>query len=350
MNSTLLPDNVTIRSCELDVASIVVRQRQRDVDPAHVELLMKSIAETRTQIVPIAVSERSDGTLILVDGAHRLEAMRQAGLPKIRAEVYTNLIEDQEGVLEFVTNRARRDLSPAEILVAWETFEMPLYQLEGKKRQSASGHAAMRAMHGTDESKLIPAGNKLETAPSMSLSEVAIAKTGHKPDWLKKVKVIRDLAESEVAPEAVREVAKRGFAKLQDSNSKVEPVYREILKVHEAVIREAEDPDELLARDAEDRLDEMVRYTTLLEEKLDGNLRDFLKRAAQKDQMGRNMLRTVRVALVRALTSIVVIECEVSNNTPESLRSIGAEVTSLLKEESMKALGLRQDDEGAQHA
>ncbi|MFD5600780.1 ParB/RepB/Spo0J family partition protein [Leucobacter sp. NPDC058333] len=340
MTNTLLPENVTIRSTELDVDTIIVRQRQREVDADHVELLRRSIAETGKQIVPIAVSERAGGRLVLIDGAHRLEAAKQDGRTTIRAEVYTGLDENQEDVLEFVTNRARRDLSPLEILAAWETFDLPLYELKTKEKQ-------LSGLRQGNESPVIPAGNNGRHEASVSISEVAKAKTGHKPEWLDQIRTIRDLSVDEKIEPAVREVAQRAVEKLRDSKAKVGPVFKEVQKISAAVQRQAEDPEALQLRDAEDRLDEIVRHTTLLQEKLDGNLRDFLLLAGRRGQMGRDMLRATRVALVRSLTSVVVIECEVSENASESLQTIGREVTTLLFQESTKALSLRQAESEA---
>lgn len=349
MNQAVLPDNVTIHAAELDVHAIIVRARQREVSADHVSVLRDSFRETGKQLVPIAVSERPDGKLVLIDGAHRLEAAKQEGFERIRAEVYSNLAEDHEGVLEFVTNKARKDLSPAEILLAWETFELPMHELRVREKQVASV-AAAREHRGNSGAPLIMHGvHNQGSEPALSLRQRTVEVTGHSPDWLDKVASIRNTSEDPEVPPAVREAAQRGFEKLKDPSTKVEPVFKAVEKVKEAVLRQAEDPEELMARDAEDRLDEMVRYTTLLQEKLDGDLREFLALAGRKDQMGRDMLRATRVALVRALTSIVVIECEISDNAPEALRSIGAEVTKLLSQESMKALNLRQEGSGSDH-
>ncbi|WP_336652969.1 MULTISPECIES: ParB/RepB/Spo0J family partition protein [unclassified Leucobacter] len=343
MKHAILPDNVTIRPAELDVQAIIVRERQRAVADDHVELLQASIAQTGKQIVPIAVSERPGGKLVLIDGAHRLEAAKRDGRTTIRAEVYTGLDEEHENVLEFVTNRARRDLSPAEIHAAWETFELPLYELKAREKQSLGGHMTAVATGKVEDSMLIPAGNKHESATAVSIRSAAIEKTGHKPEWLDKVRRIRDLAASEEAPAPVREAAQRGWEKLHDSKAKVEPVFKQVQKIHEAVLHEQEDPVERKRRAAEKRLDEVVRDTTLLQERLEGDLRDVLMFAARQGQMGRDMLRAARVALVHALTQIVVVECEVDGNPTVNLRTIGSEVTNLLSQQSMRALGLSKE-------
>ncbi|SDQ32528.1 ParB N-terminal domain-containing protein [Leucobacter chromiiresistens] len=334
MSTAILPDNVTIRPAELDIASIIVRERQRGVDAAHVTLLRNSIRDTGKQIVPIAVSERADGKLVLIDGAHRLEAAKQDGRTTIRAEVYTNLAEDQESVLEFVTNRARKDLSPAEILEAWETFDLPLYQLQAKERQ-LSGLRQGQAI------PVIPAGNNGEVQPSVSVREVAIEKTGHEPEYLAKVAAVRNLAQAEDVPDEVREVAQRGYEKLKTSMAKVDPIFKAVQKTHDAVLRQSEDPEMVKKRAAEQRLDEVVRSTTLLQEKLESSdFRDVLVLAGRMGEWHRESLRAVRVALVNALSSVVVVECTVDGEVSQSLQRIGVEVTHLFSSQTLRQLGL----------
>lgn len=340
MKNALLPDNVTIRPAELDVDTIIVRERQREVSDEHVELLQASITQTGKQIVPIAVSERPSGVLVLIDGAHRLEAAKRDGRSTIRAEVYSGLEEDHENVLEFVTNRARRDLSPAEILAAWETFDLPLYELKARENQAMGGHMTAVATGKVAEFMLTPVRSKHESTPTVSISAAAVEKTGHKPEWLDKVRTIRDLASSEAAPAPVREAAQRGFAKLQSSTAKVEPVFKQVKKIHEAVLQEQEDPEERKLRAAEKRLDEVVRDTTLFQERMEGDILEVLQLAASQNPMSREMLRSARVALVHALTALVVVECEVDGARGEALKRVGGEVTTLLHAQAVRQLGL----------
>ena len=114
-------------------------------------------------------------------------------------------------------------------------------------------------------------------------------------------------------------------------------------------MRQAEDPEALKLRAAEDRLDEIVRSTTLLQEKLEGSdMRDVLALAAGKNQMGRESLRAVRVALVHALSAAVVVECTVDGDPVRSLHRIGSEVTHLFSAQTMRQLGLQHEvSEGA---
>ncbi|GAA1593173.1 ParB N-terminal domain-containing protein [Leucobacter chromiireducens] len=345
MKSAILPDNVTIRPAELDVHTIIVRERQREVSDEHVELLQASIAQTGKQIVPIAVSERPGGALVLIDGAHRLEAAKRDDRSMIRAEIYSGLEEDHENVLEFVTNRARRDLSPAEILTAWETFDLPLYELRAREKQASAGLETLAVRGQIAHSPLTPDRSKRGTESAVSIRAAAVEKTGHKPEWLDKVRTIRDLASSEAAPAQVREAAQRGFEKLQSSTAKVEPVYKQVQKIHEAVLQEQEDPEERKLRAAERRLDEVVRDTTLFKDRMEGDIREVLQLAAGQSPMSREMLRSARVALVHALAALVVVECEVDGSRGEALKRVGSEVTSLLHAQAVRQLGLGVRDD-----
>lgn len=333
MKNALISGEITVRSAELDPHSIIVRDRQRKVAVEHVERLQASFAETGRQIVPIAVSEREDGSFVLIDGAHRLEAAKRDGRTTIRAEIYTGLAEDHENVLEFVTNHARRELSPAEILLAWETFDLPLYESKARENRAAT-------LKRGQEFPVIPAGNNGDESVSVSLGSAAVEKTGHKPEWLDKVRTIRDLASSEEAPAPVREAAQRGYAKLQGSTAKVEPVYKQVQKIHEAVLQEQEDPEERKLRAAEKRLDEVVRDTTLFQDRMEGDIREVLQLAASQNPMSREMLRSARVALVHALTALVVVECEVDGGRGDALKRVGSEVTTLLHAQAVRQLGL----------
>ncbi|GAA1622128.1 ParB/RepB/Spo0J family partition protein [Leucobacter chromiireducens] len=340
MNTALIPENVTIRSAELDVESIVVLQRQRAVADDHVRLLHASFEQTGKQIVPIAVSERPDGTFVLVDGAHRLEAAKRSGWDTIRVEIYTGLEADQEGILELVTNEARKNLSPAEIHAAWASFDLPYYELRTKERQAAGGLAALKTRGLVAKSPVTPAGSNWDSTPALSVTELAVEKTGHKPEWLAKVATIHDLSQSEKAPRVLREAAERAYEKLKDPKAKVEPVYREVQRIHEAVLDQKKDPDVLKLEGAEKRLDEVVRDTTLFQQRLEGDIREVLHLAASKDPMNREMLRSARVALVHALTALVVVECEVDGARGEALKRVGGEVTTLLHAQAVRQLGL----------
>ncbi|WP_053353906.1 hypothetical protein [Leucobacter musarum] len=340
MNQTLLPENVTIRAAELEVASIIMLERQRKVDPEHVAFIRASVAELGYQLVPIVVSERSNGTLVLIDGAHRLVEAGDSGRSTIRAEVYRGLTLEQEQLLQHVANSTRKNLSAAELLWAYETFEAPLYEFRARQNQLAG------LKRGTEDPVPGNTGNG-ETAPapmsmsmSMSKDEYAKERTGKGLDYLRKTAAVRDIAEDETQPPEVREVAQRGFDKLQKVGTSPDPIFKAVMKHKEAVELRQLDPEVAKLQAAEKRLDEVVIETTLLQEKLDGDLGEVLTMAANKNAMGREQLRGVRVALTHALSAVVILECEIEGDPAANLRQIGTEVTKLLSELSVKKLGL----------
>ncbi|MBS3182347.1 ParB N-terminal domain-containing protein [Leucobacter manosquensis] len=341
MTKALLPDTVEIRHANVPTTQIVIRKRQREIDPKHVEILRQSVRETGKQIVPIALSEQASGALVLIDGAHRLEAAKKDDRDTIRAEIYTNLTEDLEGLLELRTNRERKNLTPAEILQAWETFDLPLFEEKARKKQSDAASAMLSERWTGDDSLLTPNRGKQSDAVPLSIRQAAKESTGYNYEAIQKIATIRDLAESETAPPEVREVAKMGFEKLHRVGAKIEPVLKEVMKTSEAIERRSEDPEVAKLRAAEKRLDDTVSESTLLQEKLENSdFRDVLTLAAQKDQMARESLRAIRVALVNALSTIVVVECTVDGDVSQSLQRIGGEVTNLLSSQSFRQLGL----------
>lgn len=343
MTNALLPDTVEIHHANVPTTQIVVRKRQREIDPEHVEILRQSFRETGKQIVPILLSEQASGTLVLIDGAHRLEAANKDGRDTVRAEIYTNLTEDLEGLLELRTNRERKNLTPTEILEAWETFDLPMFEAKVLQKNQEVAISTLANRGVTDGFPITRNTGNRETEESLSIRQVAKESTGYDYDTIQKIATIRDLAKSETAPPEVRQVAQMGFEKLHRVGAKIEPVLKEVMKTSEAIERRSEDPEVARLRAAEKRLDAMVAESTLLQEKLESSdFRDVLALAAQKDQMGRESLRAVRVALVNALSTIVVVECTVDGTVSQSLQRIGGEVTNLLSSQSFRQLGLEE--------
>ena len=188
MRKALLPDTVEIRSADVPTGQILVRKRQRQIDHDHVRILRNSISEMGKQIVPVALSEQANGNLVLIDGAHRLEAAKQDGRSTVRAEIYTNLTDDLEGLLELVTNRERKDLTPTEILEAWESFDLPLYEskVKAKNQEVAVETLTNRGVFGEVPITRIP-GNRESEAP-LSIRQMTKESTGYDYDVLVKMR------------------------------------------------------------------------------------------------------------------------------------------------------------------
>lgn len=98
----------------VDIGSIEVGFRLRAVDPGKVEALKASFAEIGLQ-VPITIRPKPGmiGQWLLVAGAHRLEAARQAGMDRIDCLVIRGDEIDAE-LWEIDENLCRADLTPAD--------------------------------------------------------------------------------------------------------------------------------------------------------------------------------------------------------------------------------------------
>lgn len=94
---------------DLAIRDIAVPVRLRAVDPAYVEVLAESVRQSGLQ-TPVTVRQRG-GAVVLVAGAHRLEACRALGHETIRADLVGEIDDDQASLIEIDENLVRRDLS-----------------------------------------------------------------------------------------------------------------------------------------------------------------------------------------------------------------------------------------------
>lgn len=126
---------------ELAVAEIAVETRLRPFSEAEVEALVGLIAEFG-QTTPILVRRKRSG-FVLVDGLHRLEATKRAGLSTIPVRVYTMTDEDAR-LLETSQNLVG-GLSPlddAVFLASWKKEHLR------KHPETKRGVAGALARHG----------------------------------------------------------------------------------------------------------------------------------------------------------------------------------------------------------
>lgn len=93
------------------IASVLMGQRQRAVDPDVVAILRDSI-EAVGQLQPIGVQVQGDGFL-LVYGAHRLTVQTLRGEVEIDAVVFDGEID--KAAMELAENYVRKQMSPLEI-------------------------------------------------------------------------------------------------------------------------------------------------------------------------------------------------------------------------------------------
>lgn len=95
----------------LIIDRIVVSDRLRDADPAHVAALAESIGQIGQQ-VPIRVRTDREGGFHLVAGLHRIEACRLAGLTEIECLIEAGLDELTARIIEIDENLIRHELNP----------------------------------------------------------------------------------------------------------------------------------------------------------------------------------------------------------------------------------------------
>ena len=84
----------------------IPHEYQKDLDPAWVRFLVGHFDDSRLLI--IVVSRRPDGSLVVVDGQHRVFALRELGIQVVRAIVYEGLSPVEEANLFEDLNRNRK--------------------------------------------------------------------------------------------------------------------------------------------------------------------------------------------------------------------------------------------------
>lgn len=99
------------------VAEIDARNRLRPVSEAGVEALKASILETGVMKDAIHVRQKKGKGLVLIAGAHRLEAARQLGWTEIEAKVWTDVTDDWSRLMEIDDNLAGAEMGPLDTAV-----------------------------------------------------------------------------------------------------------------------------------------------------------------------------------------------------------------------------------------
>lgn len=106
-----------MRQDRVALADIIVTARLRPVSEAGVESLIASITETRVMKDAIHVRKRHDGGLILLAGAHRVEAARRLGWTEIEAKVWTDVTDDWARLIEIDDNLAGAEMNALDTAV-----------------------------------------------------------------------------------------------------------------------------------------------------------------------------------------------------------------------------------------
>jgi ParB family transcriptional regulator, chromosome partitioning protein len=159
-------------------------------------------------INPITI--KPDGTLIA--GARRLETAKRLGWTEIASHVAKAETLADVLALEIEENTCRVQLTLAEAERARQHWRQVLGVKEGRERD--------RDAEGNFMASRQPEGG----APSgQTLGEMADAAVGYGKRTLQHVRLVRETAEDETAPEEAREVAKQEMARLETATTGAQP-------------------------------------------------------------------------------------------------------------------------------
>jgi ParB family transcriptional regulator, chromosome partitioning protein len=124
------------------VADIDARNRLRPVSEAGVEALKASIGETGVMKDAIHVRRKKGGVLVLIAGAHRLEAARQLGWTEIEAKVWTDVSDDWSRLMEIDDNLAGAEMGPLDTAVFLAERKRVYERLHPETKQGVAGALA----------------------------------------------------------------------------------------------------------------------------------------------------------------------------------------------------------------
>lgn len=130
------------------VADIDAKTRLRPVSEAGVEALKASITETGVMKDAIHVRKKKGGTLVLIAGAHRLEAARQMGWTEIEAKVWTDVTDDWSRLMEIDDNLAGAEMGPLDTAVFLAERKAVYERLHPETKRGVAG--AMARHSATD--------------------------------------------------------------------------------------------------------------------------------------------------------------------------------------------------------
>jgi len=203
---------------QLPIAQIMVEQRLRPVSEDAVESLMAAIGKVEF-ITRILVRRTKKGD-VLLDGAHRLEAMRRLGKETIPVILVT-CRDDEAALLETDANLTGADLTPLDLAVFLATRRRVYQQMHPETARGRAGAAArwMQEYSGSLASTIAAArGITVRQVNKIMAAGDAVAGHAHQLRRAPKPVTLKDLqaiARIRVAPDryAVIDALAEGRAK-----------------------------------------------------------------------------------------------------------------------------------------
>jgi ParB family chromosome partitioning protein len=99
------------------VAEIETGSRIRPVSEAGVAAIIASIRDVGVMKDPVHLRRKKGGVLVLIAGAHRLEAARRLGWETVEARVWVDVTDDWARLMEIDDNLAGAELNPLDTAV-----------------------------------------------------------------------------------------------------------------------------------------------------------------------------------------------------------------------------------------
>lgn len=124
------------------VGEVLVTARLRPVSEAGVESLLASIDEIGVMKDAIHVRQKKVGQLVLIAGAHRLEAAKRLGWDEIEAKVWADATDDWARLMEIDDNIAGAELNPLDTALFLAERKRVYEKLHPETKHGAAGAAA----------------------------------------------------------------------------------------------------------------------------------------------------------------------------------------------------------------
>lgn len=348
----------------VEVSKVVVPSSSARVDREHVDALRDSFEKLggELQIQPIVV----DDEMVLIDGAHRLEAAKQLGWRFIAAVVFESLGEMDRALIASEANRVRKQLSVLDLEQEWRTLYAPELERQARQRQLAglSRKRAYMARNDVPRPSGSGASTRVESVPLGSVPGVVIGNSNNHPrstlgqrdflpaeslakaakritgfsiDTLNKVAAIRKAASSEDAPVVLQNAARYGLQQIAASRASVDAVHRRLRSTMQQLNGPA--ASEGMSFPGSEReqarviLERLLTDSSLLADRVAAPPPEKLNFVWGANSAESHVLEGIRTALTQALAHVVALESLQSVEPRTQLarisRHIGGELSQI---------------------
>ncbi|NLA66131.1 MAG: ParB N-terminal domain-containing protein [Leucobacter sp.] len=306
-----------VRGQLVNVHDVIVGERLRALSHEHVTHLRNSFTKLggHLQLQPIVL----DPHMRLVDGAHRLEAAKQAGWSHLFAIVLHELTPANRAMLEAEANLVRKNLSPVEIEEVWRNHYEPGLRVQARARQLSGLRQG---------SKLRP--QRATPPPRLSVAVAAKQVTGLSLQQLRAIGEIRALSNSLAAAPKLRAAAGEALQDLAAPGASIAAARRRVAAARREIARGAESGQASQPTSTgKVALERALVEAADLAQSLSQQTGSDFEEMARHSPANRDSLRGLRTSLTHALANVVAIECRLESSPLAAMARIGTEVGAL---------------------